>query len=274
MSQDRLSVGRQAASAAAQLTLQYFQTDQFDVERKGDNSPVTIADKSAESLLRQEISAAFPDDAIVGEEHQDKPGTSGYQWILDPIDGTKSFISGVPLYGTLVGLLKDDEPVMGIIEIPGLDERVFAAKGEGAWHQRGSGQETRCQVAPIRSISDGVFLATAHRGFIERGGGAEAVFHHFSNEAYIARTWGDCYGYLLVATGRAHLMIDPLMNIWDAAALLPVMTEAGGVFTDWNGQPTVSGGEGIATTTNLLPDVLKITRPFSKSSWPKIEPVL
>ena len=263
---DRLTVARDAAAEAGKLTLEYFQTDRFDVERKGDDSPVTIADRNAETLLRERITAAFPDDAIVGEEHEDKPGTSGYQWILDPIDGTKSFISGVPLYGTLVGVLHKDEPVIGVIEIAGLDERVYAAKGEGAWYRRGDGEAVACQLAKVDSIADGVFVTTAYRGFLERGGGAEEVFDTLSRQAYIARTWGDCYGYLLVATGRAHLMIDPLMNIWDAAALLPVITEAGGVYTDWQGKPSVESGEGIATTHELLPHVLEITRRFLKPS--------
>jgi len=262
MPQDRLAVGREAASAAAQLTLEYFQTARFAVERKADDSPVTVADRSAEDLLRKTISAAFPHDAIVGEELDDKEGSSGYQWILDPIDGTKSFIHGVPLYGTLVGLLKGSEPILGIIEIPGLNERVFAAKGEGAWFQQGQGDLQPCQVAEIDSLADGLFLTSSFSGFAQRG--AEEAFTQLRETAFVSRTWGDCYGYLLVAIGRAHLMVDPLMSIWDAAAILPVISESGGVFTDWSGKPTVEGGEGIATTPGLLPSVLEITGPFSE----------
>src|SRR5262245_58130202 len=130
----RLEVARAAARAAGELTLQYFQTDQYDLEFKSDATPVTTADRKSEELLRERISAAFPNDGILGEELGETSGTSGYRWILDPIDGTKSFITGVPLYGTLIGVERDGEPAIGVIQIPALGECAYGCIGAGAWY--------------------------------------------------------------------------------------------------------------------------------------------
>jgi histidinol-phosphatase len=254
----RLQLAREIARAAGDLTLKFFQHDSVQVERKGDNSPVTQADKQAELLMREKIAAAFPADGIIGEEHGESSGTSGYKWILDPIDGTKSFIAGVPLYSVLVGVLHEDKSVIGVILVPALGECVYAAKGQGAWWTKGDSEPTSAKVSTRKRLADGVFVTSQVDTFSERS--AKEAYEKLEQTAYITRTWGDGFGYLLIATGRAEAMVDPIMNIWDAAAIQPVMEEAGGTFTDWQGKPCVDGGEGIGTNGLVLEEVLKITR--------------
>lgn len=248
-----------AAREAGRHTLTYFQRRDLVVERKSDTSPVTVADRQAESLLRDRILAAFPDDGILGEEMPEHPGKSGFRWILDPIDGTKSFISGVPLYGTLVAGQWEGQSVLGVIYIPGLDECLYGAVGQGAWLVRGQSSPERAQVSQADRLSDGLLLTSELEGWTSRG--AVDVLARLENAAWFTRTWGDCYGYLLVATGRALAMIDPVMSIWDTAALKPILEEAGGTFTDWKGTPTVDSGEGIATNGRVFEEIMEVTRP-------------
>ncbi len=260
----RLNLARQAARDAGELTLKYFRSDRFTVERKADDSPVTIADREAERLLREQIEAAFPDDAIVGEEFGQREGSSGYRWILDPIDGTTSFISGVPLYGTLIGVEYKQRSIAGVIRLPAMDECVFAAEGCGAWYETGNNAPQAARVSSCESLADGLFV-TSQIDLYERRN-AWQVFHELERHAYITRTWGDCYGYLLIVTGRAEVMVDPVMSVWDAAALQPILEEAGGTFTDWQGNRTIYHGEGIGTNRRVLEEVLTITRPHTRPS--------
>jgi histidinol phosphatase-like enzyme (inositol monophosphatase family) len=254
----RLELAVSAAREAGEITLRYFQRDNFQVETKQDATPVTIADRTAEEHLRSRISAAFSADGILGEEFPELPGTSGYRWILDPIDGTKSFIHGVPLYGTLIGLEYQTRSVVGVIEMPALDERVYAAVGRGAWYVRRGEQPQRARVSACQRLRESLVTSSAVEGFTVTDR-LEPLLK-LSAAAQLTRTWGDCYGYALVATGRAEVMIDPAMNVWDAAALQPILEEAGGTFTDWNGNPTIHGGEGIATNARVLEEVLGFTR--------------
>jgi histidinol phosphatase-like enzyme (inositol monophosphatase family) len=254
----RLDLAVGAAREAGQLTLGFFQREDLTVERKADNSPVTAADRQAEQLLRRRIREVFPDDGILGEEFGEEAGTSGFRWILDPIDGTKSFICGVPLYGTLIGVERAGASVVGVIYIPGLDECVYAAIGGGAWYTRGQAAPRPARVSQRDRLTDAVFLTSQLDNFYPRG--AQQVYLDLERAASITRTWGDCYGYLLVATGRADVMVDPVMNVWDAAALQPILEEAGGVYTDWSGRPTIHAGEGLGCNRALLDQVLAITR--------------
>lgn len=239
----RLNHAIEQGRAAARLIMQYAESN-FSVERKGDDSPVTVADREAELQLRRSIEAAFPDDGILGEEFDTKAGSNGFRWILDPIDGTKSFISSVPLFGTMIGIQFEEESVAGVVEFPGLNERIYAAQGQGCWTQRADSEATRAQVSQT-PLSEGLFVTTEVESFRERD--ALGLYETLEKRAWFSRTWGDCYGYYLVATGRATAMVDPGMSIWDAAPLLPIMEEAGGRFTDWSGVRTVDGGEGLAT---------------------------
>ncbi len=243
---------------AGAVTLEYFRSANLQVDRKSDRSPVTEADRRSERLLRDRIANEFPGDAILGEEFGETPGDSGFRWILDPIDGTKSFIHGVPLYGTLVGVEFEERSQVGVIEIPALDERAWAAAGQGAWYQRGEGPPTPAVVSDCRELSEAALLTSEVEGFalVDRWD----TLHKLQAEAGLVRTWGDCYGYLLLVSGRADAMVDPRMHVWDAAALQPILEEAGGTFTDWEGQPSIHSGNGVATNGHLLEQVLEITR--------------
>lgn len=254
--QGRMEAAVELAFLAGKSTLQYF-GKHVDVERKGDNSPVTIADKQAEQLIRGELQSRFPEDAILGEEFGEHEGSSAYQWIIDPIDGTKSFITGVPLYSTLVAVLSDKQVVAGVIYIPALNEIVFAGRGAGAWHSVGGNLATKCQVSR-RELSHGAFLVSQADLFSRRN--AQEVYDGLESAAYVTRTWGDGYGYLLVATGRAELMVDPMANPWDLAAVQLVVEEAGGMFTDWKGDRTPFGGDGIGSNGVTHEDALRLTR--------------
>lgn len=265
MSQDeiarRLELAVAAGREAGQLTLRYFCQDNYEVELKDDLSPVTVADRSAEEWLRQRIGAAFPRDAVLGEEFGATAGESGYRWILDPIDGTKSFVHGVPLYGTMIGVEREGRSLVGVVYMPGLDELIYAAVGEGAWHQTAGGPPRRARVSARSRLEEALFVTTAVKSFTEVG--RRAAYEGLEEACRITRTWGDCYGYLLVATGRAEVMIDPVMNVWDAAALQPILEEAGGTFTDWAGERTIHSGEGVATNGAVEAAVLEFTRPWA-----------
>jgi len=252
----RLELALAAAREAGKITLEHFRRDDLEVQRKGDDSPVTAADREAEEHLRRRIAEAFPSDGIVGEELPERQGTSGYRWILDPIDGTKSFIHGVPLYGTLVAVEHDTQSVVGVILIPALGECVYAAAGQGAWYVSGDASRRRAKVSECPRLADALFLTSEVRNFDQVG--RRDAYDRLQAAARLTRTWGDCYGYLMVATGRAELMVDPVMNVWDAAALLPILEEAGGRFTDWQGRRSIRSGQGIATNRRLLDQVLAI----------------
>lgn len=256
----RLSLALEASAEAAQLTLRYFRSESLEVELKPDASPVTLADRGAEQLLRERIAARFPQDSILGEEFPERSGSSGYRWILDPIDGTKSFICGVPLYGTLIGVEREGHCVVGVIRLPALNECLYAVTGQGAWHIQAAQQPRPAHVSSRQMLAECVFCTSETRSF---NGERRQAFDRLDAAARICRTWGDCYGYLLVATGRADIMLDPLMNVWDAAAIQPILVEAGGTFTDWQGTPTIYNGEGLATNGRVLEQVLEITRQYT-----------
>ena len=255
----RYEFAQQIAREAGDVTLQYFQKS-IDVDRKQDGTPVTIADREAELLLRERINSRFPQDGILGEEHGETAGASGFRWILDPIDGTKSFVSGVPLYTTLIGVLKNETPQIGVIAAPALGEMLHAQVGGGAWYEQRERTPVRAKVSSCGSLSDAVFVTSERATFDDRDAGD--AYRQLENTARLTRTWGDAYGYLLVATGRAELMIDAILSVWDAAAVAPVMTEAGGTFTDWQGKPTIFSREAIGTNGPILNEVLEIVRSF------------
>lgn len=254
----RLAVAVEAAKEAGLITLEYFRRDDLDVELKCDDTPVTVADRRAEEFLRERISAAFPEDGILGEELEERPGTTGFRWILDPIDGTKSFIHGVPLYSTLIGVECDGESLIGVIRVPAMDESVYAARGLGAWHVRADEPPRAARVSSRSSLANSLFLTSEVLTFDRFG--RRFAFDRLQAAARLTRTWGDGYGYMMVATGRAEVMVDPAMAIWDAAPLQPILEEAGGTFTDWLGSPSYQAGEGVATNGVILHEVLQLLR--------------
>jgi histidinol phosphatase-like enzyme (inositol monophosphatase family) len=245
----RLEVALEATRLAAAETLRWFGDSELAVERKADASPVTVADRAAEAILRRELLAAFPADAFLGEETGATPGSSGFEWIVDPIDGTKSFMRGVPLYATLVGCRRVGRGVLGVIAIPALDETAYAAVGGGAWHVRGTGTPQPARVSSRTTLDKSLLCSSDFTSFAKRRDPAagETARQRLEAACGLVRSWGDGYGYLLVATGRAEVMADPLLNEWDAAAVETVITEAGGRFTDWQGRPRIDSGDGIAT---------------------------
>lgn len=255
---DRFGTAVRLAVAAGQSTLRYFRTSGFQVERKSDASPVTIADKEAEQEIRRELALRYPNDAILGEEFGEAGGESEYRWIIDPIDGTKSFISGVPLYSTLVGVTRHGKPSIGVIYIPALNEIVIAAVGQGAWYSQGNTPWTRARVSQQSDLGEGLFVTSQVDTFDRRD--ARAAFDRISDAAYVTRTWGDGYGYLLVATGRAEVMVDPIVNPWDVAAVMPVIEEAGGRYTDWQGLPSIQTGNGVGSNSRVHDQVLAMLR--------------
>jgi histidinol-phosphatase len=236
-----------AAWQAGRLTLAHYQTG-VTIERKPDRSAVTIADRDAEKLLRRLIEQRFPDHAIVGEEFGGDTRYATHRWILDPIDGTNSFVRGVPLFGVLIGLEIEGEPVVGVAYFPGLDEMYSAARGLGCrWNGR------RARVSGVTTLSEACVAYTDSRGVFERIGDG---WIRLQQDVAIARGWGDCYGYCLVSTGRADVMIDPRMNPWDCAAIVPIVQEAGGRFTDWTGRVTIDGGDAVSTNGALHDEIL------------------
>ena len=238
------------ARGAGDITLQYFRK-RPETSTKSDGSYVTIADREAEAYVRRQIAERFPDDGIVGEEEGESPGRSGRRWIVDPIDGTFAFVHGVPFYGVLIGLEIDGEASVGAINIPALGDIVSAARGSGCFL---NGE--RARVSNTARLDDALLLATDFTAG-ERYGFGPAC-DRLQRRAKTSRTWGDCYVYVLVATGRADVMLDPVMNLWDCAALLPIVEEAGGTFTDWRGARRIDGGNAIATNGLLFDEVMSL----------------
>lgn len=254
----RLETAIAAARSAGAITCDYFDGRSFDVEVKTDGTPVTVADREAEAHLRERISAAFPDDGIVGEEFAEKKGRSGFRWILDPIDGTKSFVHRVPLYGTLVGVEHEGQSVIGVIVLPALEEYIYAARGQGAWHVTRDRPAQPARVSTVDRLADGLFVYSSPSSFVTTG--RREVYERLRSGCKLARSWGDCYGYVLVATGRAEVMVDPAISIWDVAAMPPILCEAGGTFTDWQGNETIRARNAVATNGRVFEEVMNEVR--------------
>lgn len=245
---------RDAAVSFAKMggdsTLNYFKQS-FDLEFKGDDSPVTNADREAEKKIREQIRTHFPSHGIIGEEFGKENEESDVVWILDPIDGTQSFIHGIPFYTTLIGILIDGEPAAGVIYAPALNELASAATGLGC---EINGRPAR--VRDCDDLSSATFLTTEVGTFEKHGFGKP--FQELLRSTRLHRTWGDAYGHMMVAAGRADIMFDPVLNIWDAAALLPIITEAGGSYTDVKGKASIRTGNAISTNPKLASKILSL----------------
>ena len=257
--QTRLDFAVNVAREASALILRYYRNADLAVEIKGDLTPVTAADRGAEELIRKRIAETFDGDGVLGEEFGDTPSKNGYRWILDPVDGTKPFVAGVPLFGTLIGLEYENRIVAGVCRFPALDEVVYAAEGMGCWWQLGTEAPRRAQVSQVSQLSKATFCVTDVKGW--RSIDRFDAFETLCDAAWICRGWGDCYGHCLVATGRAEVMVDPAMNPWDAAALVPIVQEAGGHFVSWKGEPSAFAGSGVSVNAALKDEVLKILKP-------------
>ncbi|MFQ3598471.1 MAG: histidinol-phosphatase [Chloroherpetonaceae bacterium] len=239
-----LETALEVAVEAGTLTLKYFRQRSLKVETKRDKSPVTEADKQAEKLIRTRLMKAFPKDGFLGEESGEKPSKSGRRWVIDPIDGTKSFIHGVPLYGNMIGLEAGGEVVVGVVNFPALNQIFYAEQGCGAFCNF-----QRLSVSSVKKFDDALLCATSEDYIF---GASNSPLDNLRGKTNLFRTWGDCYGHCLVASGNADLMIDPKMNPWDIAALLPIVTEAGGMCFDYNGKPASLFGKGLVSTNPFL----------------------
>ncbi|MEL7061560.1 MAG: inositol monophosphatase family protein [Acidobacteriota bacterium] len=243
--QELAEIAADLAWRAGRLTLADFQVG-VEVERKADATPVTRADRGAEALLRRELRNRFPADGILGEEEGEDVGSGERTWILDPIDGTKSFIHGVPLYAVLVAVADAARrPAVGVIHLPALGETVVAWRGGGCWWNG-----RRAHVSTIDALGDGLLVTSDVPGESAHAA-AESRLDRLLAAPRLRRTWGDAYGYALVATGRAEVMIDPVASPWDLAAVQPIIEEAGGVFTDLDGVAHPWGGSGLAAPPAL-----------------------
>ncbi len=250
---ETLDFAVESAQLAGAFTLGYFNASP-PVELKADRTPVTAADRGAEERLRQRIERAFPTHGIVGEEHGVKLGTDPARWILDPIDGTYSFICGVPLYAVLVGFEWEGEAVAGVIHLPALNETIYAARGLGC---RWNGRPARVSDVSELSAARLVYAGAKHQHKFGKGPEFERLLAACGSDR---GGWCDAYGYALVATGRADISLDPIMALWDTAALFPVITEAGGTLTDWKGTATHTAPEAIATNGHLFEEVMRTVR--------------
>jgi len=241
----------ETASEAGKLTLDYFQTG-IQPDFKEDDTPVTIADQKSEELIRARIEKQFPSHAIVGEEYgKNENKDASHRWFIDPIDGTKSFVRGVPLYAVLIGLEIEGVIEVGVSYFPALDEMLAAASGEGCWWNG-----NRAYVSDVTSMDKAVVVFGDVATFSKYN--RSQAWERIKQSSFFRAGWGDAYGHLLVATGRAELMLDPIMNVWDCAPFPPILKEAGGYFGDWQGNSTVHANEAMSTSNKLLPEVLNL----------------
>ncbi|MDA7978606.1 MAG: inositol monophosphatase [Pirellulales bacterium] len=253
----RLDLAHEVILETCELINRFFAgRDELAVDRKTDDSPVTAADKEAEQYLRMRIGDAFPKDGILGEEFGETKTSSPWRWVLDPIDGTKSFVHGVPLFGTLIGVQFNAQSVIGLIAIPALGELVFAGQGCGAWWQHGKDSPVRAKVDAGTSLAEGLLCTSDFEGFALTDNWD--TLHRLQQAAGLVRTWGDAYGYVLVATGRATAMIDPRLNAWDIAPMPVIMNEAGGTFSDWEGTSSINSGHGLAAHPQVARELLSL----------------
>jgi histidinol phosphatase-like enzyme (inositol monophosphatase family) len=250
---DLLTFAQEVVTAAGELTQSYFRSVDLEVIAKEDGSPVTAADHGAELLIRNAIAAQFPNDAILGEEYGATEASSGRQWVIDPIDGTKAFTAGVPLYSNLLAVIDDGVPVLGVLNLPALGEMLSAVVGHGATCNGDS-----ISVSAKQSLQGSYVMTSSVRYW------PEPFLQRVLDEDIILRTWGDAYGYAMVATGRAEAMIDPRANLWDVAPIGVILSEAGGVFTDLQGNPQVTAGNGIGTN-GVLHD--RFREAFPAADW-------
>ena len=250
----------EVAGRAGELAHKFYGR-RIPVDAKADGSPVTEADRAAETVAREYVERHFPLDGILGEEHGTVRPEAPRRWLIDPIDGTRSFVRGVPLWGSLVAVVEGDRVLAGAAVFPALGERLAAAPGRGCWWNG-----ARCSVSTVPDLAQATVLATDER-FPDRAARRERWLR-LAQAAAMNRSWGDCYGYLLVATGRAEVMVDPVLSPWDAAPLVPIIEEAGGVFTDWDGRPGFAGGSAIATNAALAGEARRFLIDEPKESRP------
>jgi len=244
---DLLAFAVETTRVAGQLTTRYFADDDLAVESKADGTPVTVADRVAERWIREQLEEHHPDDTVIGEEEPIHEGTSGRRWVLDPIDGTKAFTRSVPLYSTLLAFDDEHGPAIGVIALPALDQVVWAGRGRGCWFD---GRPARVSDTP--SLEGAYLMSSSYSHW------PEASLLAVKRAGLHLRTWGDGYGFALVATGRADAMVDPEAEHYDVAPYPVILTEAGGRFSSLGGDPSPEVGSGVASNGVLHDDLLKL----------------
>jgi histidinol-phosphatase len=247
---NRYEVALDAAFQAGQFALQHFDQD-IAVQWKADESPVTIADQGAEQMLRTALLGKFPNDGFLGEESGTTPGTSGYRWIIDPIDGTRSFVRGVPLWATLVGLEHQGKPIAGVCYVPALNMTYRGLRGDGAFRD-----QRRLQVSTVSDLARAHLYYSSVAWFSKAG--CESEFLRLVKQTERQRGFGDYYGFVLVAQGAGELMIEHGVHAWDIAALVPIVEEAGGKMTNWDGKLDIERPDIIASNGLLHDAALRI----------------
>jgi histidinol-phosphatase len=248
----RYELAVEAAHKAGDLARTYYEST-FEVEHKADKSPVTIADKNAEELIRATVAKAFPGDGFLGEEFGDQAGTSGFRWVIDPIDGTKSFIRHIPLWATLIGLEYKGEQIGGVAYIPVFGMTYRALRGDGAFMN-----ERKIRVSNVATLAESL-VCYSSIGWFTRAG-REKAFIELASRTSRQRGYGDFYGFVLVAEGAAELMVEHGVNPWDIAATKAIVEEAGGRFTDWDDNPTIHRPDVLATNGKVHAETLAILR--------------
>ena len=243
------------ADAVDKLTLAGFRDAALTVETKSDDTPVTDIDRGAEQLIRDHLKKLRPDDGVFGEEFGADGGGSR-QWIIDPVDGTKNFIRGIPVWGTLIALLDDGKPVVGVVSAPALGMRWFAAKGDGAWRGRAEKDAVRMRVSAVDSVGEATLSYSSLEGWDAIGRLPQLT--GLMNALWRTRAFGDFWSYMLVAEGAVEIATEPELALYDMAALVPIVEEAGGRFTSLAGEPGPFGGNALATNGLLHDDVLNV----------------
>src|SRR5262245_1221848 len=255
---DDMALAHVLADTADAIAMSRFRAQDLRVSSKPDLTPVSDADEAVEKALRATLARTRPRDGVLGEEYGVSvaaAGPSTRQWVIDPIDATKNFVRGVPIWGTLIALMDGSEPVVGMVSAPALSRRWWAAKGLGAYAGRHTAAATAIKVSGINRLADASFCYSSLNGW-EQAGRLDAILD-LTRRAWRSRAYGDFYGYMLVAEGAVDVMVEPELSLWDLAALVPIVTEAGGTFTDLGGRPGPSGGSAVATNGKLHPEILE-----------------
>jgi histidinol-phosphatase len=255
---DDLALAHVLADTADSISLSRFRSLNLQVTEKPDLSPVTDADTAVEKALRATLARTRPRDAVFGEEFgaTEAPAGPGHRrWVIDPIDGTKNYIRGVPIWGTLIALMEGDQVVVGLASAPALQRRWWAATGHGAYAGRHASAATPIRVSGVRRLADASFCYSSLPSWDEIG--RLPAMLEIMNRCWRSRAYGDFYGYMLVAEGAVDIMVEPELSLWDLAALVPIVTEAGGTFSDLSGRPGPGQGSAVATNGVLHGDVLE-----------------
>ncbi|WP_326555358.1 histidinol-phosphatase [Micromonospora sp. NBC_01813] len=254
---DDLSLAHMLADTADSISMARFRALDLGVESKPDLTPVSDADTAVEKALRATLARTRPRDGVLGEEFGASVAAAGpgnRQWVIDPIDGTKNFIRGVPIWATLISLMEGDQPVVGLVSAPALGRRWWAAIGHGAYAGRHTAAATPIKVSGVRRLADASFCYSSLTSWEELGR-LDAMLD-IMRGVWRSRAYGDFYGYMLVAEGAVDAMVEPELSLWDLAALIPIVTEAGGTFTDLAGRAGPGGGSAVASNGKLHSDLL------------------